>query len=189
MHAQSVISESVQSYGLQPARFLCPWEFPVKHTGVGYHFLLQGIFPTQRSNPGLLPCRQILCHLSQQGIPCIQLITYYDHMCVLKIKQIGTIPSPDPWEHFPYQCPGIPKEGQYCCNCPQSGGTCTSSRYIHNPDSSLFFPLSAACVELPMRPQVKLERKGSATGGGPRASGPLIHMACLCLQGLIKPDL
>ena len=52
-----------------------------------------------------------------------------------------------------------------------------------------FFPLSAACVELPMRPQVKLERKGSATGGGPWASGPLIHMACLCLQGLIKPDL
>ena len=31
-----------------------------KNTGVGYHSLLQGIFPTQGSNPGLLHCRQTL---------------------------------------------------------------------------------------------------------------------------------
>ena len=34
---------------------------------VSCHFLLQGIFPTQGSNPGLLHCRQILYHLSHQG--------------------------------------------------------------------------------------------------------------------------
>ena len=28
---------------------LCPWDFPGKHIGVGCHFLLQGIFPTQGS--------------------------------------------------------------------------------------------------------------------------------------------
>ena len=39
---------------------LCPWDSPGKNTGVGCHFLLQGIFPTQGSNPGLLHCRQIL---------------------------------------------------------------------------------------------------------------------------------
>ena len=39
---------------------------PGKNTGVGNHFLFQGIFPTQGSNPGLLHCRQILCHLSHQ---------------------------------------------------------------------------------------------------------------------------
>ena len=33
---------------------------PGKNTGVGYHALLQGIFPTQGSNPGLLNCRQTL---------------------------------------------------------------------------------------------------------------------------------
>ena len=33
---------------------LCPWAFPGKNTGLGCHFLLQGIFPTQGSNPGLL---------------------------------------------------------------------------------------------------------------------------------------
>ena len=40
---------------------------PGKNTGVGSHSLLQGIFPTQGSNPGLLHCRQILYHLSHQG--------------------------------------------------------------------------------------------------------------------------
>ena len=33
---------------------------PGKNTGVGYHALLQGIFPTKESNPGLLNCRRIL---------------------------------------------------------------------------------------------------------------------------------
>ena len=56
----------LRTQGLQPARLLCPWDFPGKNTGVGCHFLLQGIFLTQGSNPGLLHCRQILSHLSLQ---------------------------------------------------------------------------------------------------------------------------
>ena len=46
---------------------LHPWDCPGKSTGVGCHFLLQGIFPTQGSIPGLLPCRQTLHPLSHQG--------------------------------------------------------------------------------------------------------------------------
>ena len=42
-----------------------------KNTGVGSHFLLQGIFLTQESKPGLLHCGQILHHLSHQGSPVI----------------------------------------------------------------------------------------------------------------------
>ena len=42
---------------------------PGKNTSVGCHTLLQGIFPTQGSNPGLPHCRQILYHLSYQGSP------------------------------------------------------------------------------------------------------------------------
>ena len=38
-----------------------------KNPGVGFHALLQGIFPTQGSNPGLLHYRWILYHLSHQG--------------------------------------------------------------------------------------------------------------------------
>ena len=41
---------------------LCPWDFPGKNTGVCCHFLLQGIFSTQGSNPGLLIGKQILYH-------------------------------------------------------------------------------------------------------------------------------
>ena len=40
---------------------------PGKNTGVGCHFLLQGIFPTQGWNPSLLHCRQTLYPLSHQG--------------------------------------------------------------------------------------------------------------------------
>ena len=49
---------------------LHPWNFPGKSTGVGCHFLLQGIFLTQGSNPGLPLCRQTLYCLSHQGNPC-----------------------------------------------------------------------------------------------------------------------
>ena len=48
-------------------RLLCPWDFPGNSTGVDCHFLLQGIFPTQGLNPGLLHCRQTLYRLSHQG--------------------------------------------------------------------------------------------------------------------------
>ena len=44
---------------------------PGKNTAVSCHALLQGIFPTQRLNPGLPHCRQILYPLSQQGSPRI----------------------------------------------------------------------------------------------------------------------
>ena len=44
---------------------------PGKNTGVGSRSLLQGIFPTQGSNPGLLHCGWILYHLSHQGSPRI----------------------------------------------------------------------------------------------------------------------
>ena len=44
---------------------------PGKILGVGYHALLQGIFPIQGSNPGVLHCRWILYHLSHQGNPRI----------------------------------------------------------------------------------------------------------------------
>ena len=50
----SVMSDSFQSHGLQYTRLLCPWDSPGKYTGVGWHFLLQEIFPSQGSNLSLL---------------------------------------------------------------------------------------------------------------------------------------
>ena len=46
-------------------------DFPGQNTGLGCHFLLQGIFLTQESNPGLQHCRQILYRLSHQGSPIV----------------------------------------------------------------------------------------------------------------------
>ena len=68
-----VVSDSLWPCGLQPSRLLCPWDSPGKKTGVGCHALLQGIFPTQGLNMGLLRCRQIFFfffffyHLSHWG--------------------------------------------------------------------------------------------------------------------------
>ena len=45
------------------------WDFPGKRTGVDFHFLLQGIFPTQGSNPGPSYFRQMIYLLGHQGTP------------------------------------------------------------------------------------------------------------------------
>ena len=51
MLSHSIVSNSMTPW---PARLLCPWNFLGKSTEVGCHFLLQGIFLTQGSNPCLL---------------------------------------------------------------------------------------------------------------------------------------
>ena len=53
----------------------CPWDSPGKNTGVSCHFLIQGIFPTQGSNPVFPHYRQILHHLSHQRSPFSQVPT------------------------------------------------------------------------------------------------------------------
>ena len=49
--------------------FPCPWDFPAKNMGVGCHFLLQGIFQTQGSNPHLLHWQEDSLPLSRLGSP------------------------------------------------------------------------------------------------------------------------
>ena len=62
-------SRSVVSDSLRPQGLYSPWSFPGQSTGVGSLCLLQGIFPTQGLNPGLLLYRQILYQLSHKGSP------------------------------------------------------------------------------------------------------------------------
>ena len=59
----------VVANSLGPHRRYSPWNSPGQNTGVGTLSLLQGIFPTQGSNPGLTYYRQILYQLSQKGSP------------------------------------------------------------------------------------------------------------------------
>ena len=64
--SRSVVSDSLQPHGLYSS-----WTFPGQNAGVGSLSLLQGLFPTQGSHPGLLHCRWILYQLSYQGSPRI----------------------------------------------------------------------------------------------------------------------
>ena len=60
----SVVKNFLQPYGLYS-----PWNSPGQNTRMGSLSLLQGIFPTQGSNSGLLHCRQILYQLSHKESP------------------------------------------------------------------------------------------------------------------------
>ena len=60
-------TRSVVSDSLRPRGLYTPWNSPGQNTGMGNLSLLEGIFPTQGSNPGLPHCRQILCQLSYEG--------------------------------------------------------------------------------------------------------------------------
>ena len=64
-------SRSVVSNSLWPHGLLSLWNSPGQNTGVGSLSLLQGIFPTQGSNPGLLPCRRILYQPQGKSLECL----------------------------------------------------------------------------------------------------------------------
>ena len=68
------------SDSLWPHGLYSPWNSPGQNTKVGSLSLLQGIFPTQRANPGLPHCRQILYQLSQKGRP--RILEWVDTMAI-----------------------------------------------------------------------------------------------------------
>ena len=70
----SVMSDSLLPHGQQPSKLSCPWNFPGKNTGVDCHFLLQGIFPIQESNPCI--GRQILYHSTTWEASINEICTY-----------------------------------------------------------------------------------------------------------------
>ena len=76
-YAHSVVSNSLQPCGLQPARLLCPWGFSRQKSWKSCHALFQGIFLTQGSSLHLLCLlteRQVLYHQCHLGRPKCLLI-------------------------------------------------------------------------------------------------------------------
>ena len=65
--SHSVVSNSLRPHDCSPPGSSVHGDSPGKNTGVGCHALLQGIFPTQESNLGLLHCRQILYRVRYKG--------------------------------------------------------------------------------------------------------------------------
>ena len=66
LFSRSVMADSFETPWTVAHQFLCPWDFPGKNTGVGYHFLLQGGFswPRDQTHISCISCigRQILYH-------------------------------------------------------------------------------------------------------------------------------
>ena len=87
--SRSVTHNSLRPHRLQSARLLCPWDFPGKNIRVGCRFLLQGIFPIQGPNLGLLHCRRILYQLSHQGSPYITLeaVWLFHNLCQFRLHE------------------------------------------------------------------------------------------------------
>ena len=88
------MSSTLQLYGLQPAILLCPWDSAGKNIGVDCHVLLQGIFPTQGSNP------QLLCPLDWQAgfLPLVHLVLRKDKMS-LPSRFSPYASAPDFWDN------------------------------------------------------------------------------------------
>ena len=108
----SVVSDFLMTHGLLPARIFCPWAFPGKNTGVGCHFLLQGIFLTQGPNPSLLHWQADSLLLVPPEQPTFQSVQFscsgiYDPL------------RPHRPQHTRPSCPW-PTTGVYWISCPLS---------------------------------------------------------------------
>ena len=86
----SVVSNSLQPHGLEPARLLCPWNFLRKNTGVGCHFLFQRIFLTQGSNLCLL----CLLHWQADSLPLCDLASRIFGLLVSGGHSVHTVACP-----------------------------------------------------------------------------------------------
>ena len=76
-----------------PMGLYFPWNSPCQSTGVGSHFLLQGIFPTLGTNPGLPHCRKILYQLS------LRTLTLLEKQIIQTIQQYADYI----WRHTTFQ--------------------------------------------------------------------------------------
>ena len=120
--SHSVMFHSLRPPGLEPARLFCSYNSLGKSTGMGCHTLLQGIFQTLALNPGLLHCRQILCHLRKafvyNGCPCVcsslscvwLFVTPWTIACQVPLSM--GFSRQESWNGLPYPSPGdLPNPG------------------------------------------------------------------------------
>ena len=118
--SHSVVSDSLRPHGLY-----CRWNSPGQNTGLGCLSLLQGIFPNQGSNPGLLHCRWILYQLSHRGSPSV-LEWEAQEGCIHQSSSVQFSHSvvsdslrPHESQHARPSCPS-PSPGVHSDSCPSS---------------------------------------------------------------------
>ena len=91
-------SRSILSNCLQPHRLYNPWNSPGQNIRLSSLSILQGIFPTQGSNPGLPYCRQIPYQLSHKGSPPLKIgqkiLCFLDHITTY-LNHLGVVTVSD----------------------------------------------------------------------------------------------
>ena len=92
----------------KPTRLLHSWDFPGKSAGVDCHFLLQGIFSTQESKPGLPHCRQMLYRLSHQSTCVFSHVGLFGTTWTLahQIPLSMEFSRQEYWSRLPFPTPG-----------------------------------------------------------------------------------
>jgi len=125
----------------------CPWNSPAKNTGVGCHFLLQGIFQTQGLNLHLLNWQANslpLCHL-ESPVDGFQLESPVDGFQFSSIQFSHSVVSDSLQPHEPQHARPprpSPTPGVYPNPCP-------SSQWSHPTISSSVVPFSSCPQSLP----------------------------------------
>ena len=147
----SVVSNSLQPSGLEPARLLCSWNFLGKNTGVRCHFPPQGIFPIEESNLHLLCLLHwqadslLLCHL---GFPTPWYVCLVPQSCS-PLRPHGLYPArflcprrfsrQEYWSGLPYPPPGdLPTQGMnpdlpHCRQIPYQLSHQEAHSWVYNP--------------------------------------------------------
>ena len=106
----SVVSDSLRLRGLYS-----PWNSPGQNTGVGNLSLLQGIFPTQGSNPGPPHCRWILYQLSHRVNELLDQISEMNKEPIISVSPILSPPPPSLSALFPSPYQLQTPEGYFNC--------------------------------------------------------------------------
>ena len=134
----------------------CPWDFPGKINGMGCHFLLQGNFPTQGSNPCLQVGRWILYHCATWEALIVAVAkrkyssilgTTLHHQILKSLRKVENVI----WNFFYYF--KKPKGLQYTrLLCPSRSprvcaNSCPLSLWCHPATSSSVIPL--CCLQKP----------------------------------------
>ena len=112
-------SRSVASYSLQPMDYIQFSNSPGQDTEVGRPSLLQEIFPTQGSNPGLLHCGQILNKPSHKGRP--RILEWVAYPCSRYRTEFPAL-----------QANSLPYELQKCKSKPQCGINSCQSEWLQS---------------------------------------------------------
>ena len=143
--SRSVETDSLRPHGLYPARLLCPWNFSGKNTGVGCHFLLQGIFPTWGLNPHFLHWQAVSLTLNHRGSPT----EYY----IDKENQKGWAV----WVQTVCKCVFVrPGDGVAAQDQPQERREVCTSLTKKRPKFKIWSTISTECIPLSNKHNVKI---------------------------------